>query len=72
MSNHFESQFNVRIGNFPTIPVGIEGADSLEDAALQAAVAAWEQIKVSKVTVFDLDSGYSYTFSQRDIEEFWA
>lgn len=71
-TNEFPGQFTVKIGD-ALIPVAVSpDADSLEDAALQAAVAARESLLNAKAIVTDSNTGETYTFSRRDMEEFWA
>lgn len=72
MTISLTTNFTVKIGD-ALIPVsGSPDADSLEDAALQAAVAARESLLNAKAVVTNSETGEVLTFSRRDMEEFWA
>ena len=63
--------FSVRHGD-TIIPVQIDGADSLEDAAIQAAAAAQQTVLANSFHVYtDLD-GIVGSYSAADIANWWA
>ena len=72
MDTSLGPHFTVEIGGAAIPVLGPGDDESPESAALGAAVAARESLLNAKAIVTDSATGATYTFSRRDMEEFWA